>query len=75
MSNDGKSIKVGEIVSVHNELNPSEDAIYSYELISGNMPYWKIQMRLSALDSRTLDGGRADTVYGGTLSIDCGTAN
>jgi hypothetical protein len=75
MSNDGKSIKQGEVVSVHNDSDETEDAVYSYELDSSGNPYWKLQMRLSALDSRTLDGGRADTVYGGTLNIDCGNAN
>ena len=31
IGNDGRYIKVGEIVSVHNEDNPEEDAIYSWE--------------------------------------------
>lgn len=70
VGNDGKYIKVGEIVSVHNENNPSEDAIYSYE--AG--PTWKLQMRLSALDSRVFDGGRADSKYGGARNINCGDA-
>lgn len=75
LGNDGKSIKRGEVVSVHNESDPSEDAVYSYEIDSDENPYWKLQCRLDKLDSRTLDGGRADTVYGGALNIDCGTAN
>lgn len=75
MGNNGKSIKVGEVVSVHNESNPTEDAIYSYELNSDGTPYWKLQCRLDKLDSRTLDGGRADSKYGGSLNIDCGKAN
>ena len=75
LGNDGKSIKRGEVVSVHNESDPSEDAVYSYEIGSDGNPYWKLQCRLDKLDSRTLDGGRADTVYGGALNIDCGTAN
>lgn len=70
IGNDGKYIKVGEIVSVHNESNSTEDAIYSWE----EGPRWQLQMKLSALDSRVFDGGRADSVYGGSRNIDCGTA-
>lgn len=70
IGNDGKYLKVGEIVSVHNENEPSEDAIYSWE----QGPKWQLQMRLSALDSRVFDGGRADSVYGGTRNINCGNA-
>lgn len=70
VGNDGKYIKVGEIVSVHNEDNPTEDAIYSWE----EGPRWQLQMKLSALDSRVFDGGRADSKYGGARNIDCGTA-
>lgn len=70
IGNDGKHIKVGEIVSVHNESNSTEDAIYSWE----DGPRWQLQMKLSALDSRVFDGGRADSVYGGSRNIDCGTA-
>lgn len=70
VGNDGKYIKVGEIVSVHNESNPNEDAIYSWE----EGPRWQLQMKLSALDSRVFDGGRADSKYGGARNIDCGTA-
>lgn len=70
IGNDGKYLKVGEIVSVHNEDNPDEDAIYSWE--SGHR--WQLQMKLSALDSRVFDGGRADSKYGGARNIDCGTA-
>ena len=70
IGNDGKYIKVGEVVSVHNEDNPDEDAIYSWE--SG--PRWQLQMKLSALDSRVFDGGRADSKYGGARSINCGGA-
>lgn len=70
IGNDGKYIKVGEIVSVHNESNSTEDAIYSWE----EGPKWQLQMKLSALDSRVFDGGRADSVYGGSRNIDCGTA-
>lgn len=75
IGNDGKSIKQGELVSVHNENNALEDAIYSYEYNSSGNPYWQLQMRLDKLDSRTLDGGRADTKYGGALTIDCGKAS
>lgn len=75
IGNDGKSINIGEIVSVNNPLNTLEDAIYSYELNADGEPYWKFQTKLSSLDSRTLDGGRADSVYGGALNIDCGGAN
>lgn len=74
IGNNGKSIKQGEVVSIHNENNESENAIYSYE-IKDSEPYWQLQMRLDKLDSRTLDGGRADTKYGGALQIDCGRAN
>lgn len=70
VGNDGKYIKVGEIVSVHNENDPTEDAIYSWE--SG--PRWQLQMKLSALDSRVFDGGRADSKYGGSREINCGNA-
>ena len=70
VGNDGKYIKVGEIVSVHNEDDPTEDAIYSWEV----GPRWQLQMKLSALDSRVFDGGRADSKYGGARNIDCGTA-
>lgn len=70
VGNDGKYIKVGEIVSVHNEDDPTEDAIYSWE----TGPKWQLQMKLSALDSRVFDGGRADSKYGGARNIDCGTA-
>lgn len=75
LGNDGKHIKPGEVVSVHNESNEAEDAIYSYELNSDGTPYWKLQCRLDKLDSRTLDGGRADSKYGGSINIDCGKAN
>lgn len=70
IGNDGKYIKVGEVVSVHNDDNPDEDAIYSWE--AG--PTWKLQMKLSALDSRVIDGGRADSKYGGARSVNCGDA-
>ena len=70
VGNDGKYIKVGEIVSVHNEDDPTEDAIYSWE----EGPRWQLQMKLSAIDSRVFDGGRADSKYGGARNIDCGTA-
>lgn len=70
VGNDGKYIKPGEVVSVHNENNPEEDAIYSWE--AG--PTWKLQMKLSALDSRVFDGGRADSKYGGARSVNCGDA-
>lgn len=70
VGNNGKYIKVGEIVSVHNEDDPTEDAIYSWE----EGPRWQLQMKLSALDSRVFDGGRADSKYGGARNIDCGTA-
>lgn len=70
IGNDRKYIKIGEVVSVHNENNPEEDAIYSWE--SG--PRWQMQMKLSALDSRVFDGGRADSKYGGARNINCGNA-
>lgn len=70
IGNDGKYIKVGEIVSVHNEDNPEEDAIYSWE--SG--PRWQKQTSLANLNSRVFDGGRADSKYGGARNINCGNA-
>ena len=75
IGSNGKSIKHGEIVSIQNSSNENENALYSYEINEKNEPYWQFQMRLTTLDSRTLDGGRADTRYGGVLSIDCGEAN
>lgn len=75
IGNNGKAIKQGEVVSIHNASNEKENAVYSYEFDSNNMPYWQIQVHLEKLDSRTLDGGRADTKYGGALIIDCGKAN
>lgn len=74
IGNDGKYIKVGEIVSVHNEDDNTEDAVYSWERNSEGEPYWQLQMKLSALDSRVFDGGRADSKYGGSRSINCGGA-
>lgn len=70
IGNNGKYIKVGEIVSVHNENDSTEDAIYSWE--EGSK--WQLQMKLSALDSRVFDGGRADSKYGGARNVNCGTA-
>lgn len=70
IGNDGRYLKVGEIVSVHNESMPSEDAIYSWE----EGPRWQLQMKLSVIDSRVFDGGRADSVYGGSRNINCGNA-
>ena len=74
IGNDGRYIKVGEVVSVHNEDDGTEDAIYSWEKNSGGVSYWQLQMKLSALDSRVFDGGRADSKYGGSRSINCGGA-
>lgn len=70
---DGTTIKYGEIVSVVNTSDSSQNAIYSYET-DGTSPYWQYQSSLVALDSRVIDGGRADTQYGGTRTIDCGGA-
>lgn len=70
IGNDGRYIKVGEIVSVHNEDNPDEDAIYSWE----TGPRWQKQTSLANLASRVFDGGRADTKYGGARNINCGNA-
>ena len=70
IGNDGKYIKVGEIVSVHNEDNPEEDAIYSWE----TGPRWQKQTSLANLNSRVFDGGRADSKYGGARNINCGHA-
>ena len=75
IGNDGRTIKRGELVSVYNESNEDENALYSYEYIDEDSPYWKLQLRLGSLNSRTLDGGRADSKYGGSLNIDCGKAN
>jgi len=74
IGNDNKKIRVGEVVSVHNETTPSEDAIYSWERDENGDPRWQLQMKLYALDSRIIDGGRADTQYGGSREIDCGNA-
>lgn len=57
MGNDGRVIKRGEIVSVRNPSNSSEDAVYSYELDAEGNPSWVLQMQLSALATRTIDGG------------------
>lgn len=55
IGNDGEKIKIGEIVSVHNENNSTEDAIYSWE----KGPKWQIQTKLSAPYSCVL----SDTEY------------
>lgn len=75
IGDDGRSLKNGSIVSVHNESNTSEDAIYSWVSVEGQSPRWQLQTKLSALESRTLDGGRADSVYGGAVNIDCGNSS
>lgn len=69
VGNDGKNLKVGEIASVHNDNNAVEDAVYSWE---GDA--WRLQTKLSAVDSRMFDGGRADSHYGGARNINCGSA-
>lgn len=74
IADDGTTIKVGETVSVHNTSDPTEDAIYSLRVTSGGVYYWQLQTSLQALDSRIIDGGRADTVYGGSRNIDGGGA-
>lgn len=70
IGSDGKYIKIGEIVSVHNETTPSEDAIYSWE----PGPKWQLQTSLVSLASRVIDCGRADSKYGGAREINCGGA-
>lgn len=75
MGNNKQTIKQGECVSIHNETNKSENAIYSYEYNDDFEPYWQIQTYLDALDSRNLDGGNAKTNYGGVSIIDGGMAN
>lgn len=75
LGNDNQRIKVGELVSVKNETDNSENAIYSYEYdIENNLNYWKFQMNMNVISDRIIDGGRADTMYGGALIIDGGTA-
>lgn len=69
IGDDNRTIGTGGIVAVHNSSNTSENAIYCYR-----NTYWQKIAELSALDTRTLDAGRADTVYGGTMSVNCGTA-
>ena len=69
VGDDGKLIKVGETVSVANQSNEAENAVYSY---TGNG--WRWQCSLASLASRVIDGGRADTRYGGARSINCGGA-
>lgn len=59
IGNDGRVIKRGEIVSVRNPSNSDEDAVYSYELDAEGNPSWVLQMKLSALATRTIDGGSA----------------
>ena len=59
IGNDGRVIKRGEIVSVRNPSNSSEDAVYSYELDTEGNPSWVLQMKLSALATRMIDGGSA----------------
>lgn len=68
---DGRLIKVGETVTVCNEEDESENAVYSY---TGTGIGWEYQTSLVNISSRTIDGGRADTRYGGTRVIDCGGA-
>lgn len=51
----------------------------SLVILTWNGQYWTaesvpIQMKLSELDSRVFDGGRADSKYGGARNIDCGSA-
>jgi hypothetical protein len=74
IGNDGLMITIGEVVSVYNELNPNENGIYSYEIDESGNPYWQFQMKTSVLESRTLDGGRADSVYNNVLDFDGGGA-
>jgi hypothetical protein len=69
VGDDGKLIKVGETVSVANETNQAENAVYSY---TGDG--WRWQCSLASLASRVFDGGRADTQYGGARNINCGGA-
>ena len=69
VGDNGKLIKVGETVTVANQSNEAENAVYSY---TGNG--WRWQCSLASLASRVFDGGRADTVYGGARNINCGGA-
>ena len=69
VGDNGKLIKVGETVTVANQSNEAENAVYSY---TGNG--WRWQCSLASLSSRVFDGGRADTVYGGARNINCGGA-
>lgn len=69
IGDNGKYIKIGETVSVANQSNEAENAVYSY---TGNG--WRWQCSLASLASRVIDGGRADTLYGGARSINCGGA-
>lgn len=71
IGNNGYPLLFGQVVSVHNDIDSREDAIYSYE---NNPKHWQLQMRLSAVDSRIFDGGRADSVYGGSRNINAGNA-
>lgn len=68
---DGRLIKIGETVTVCNDDDESENAVYSY---IGTGMGWEYQTSLVNISSRTIDGGRADTRYGGTRIIDCGGA-
>lgn len=73
IGDDGKEIQFGELVSVVNMKDETEDAIYS-RIENG----WRFQTKsytLSSRSARVLDGGRADTNYGGCRMIDCGDAS
>jgi hypothetical protein len=72
IGNDGKAINVGEIVSVYNEDDPTQNGMYSYEF-DGIRKYWQLQIKLTNLN-RGIDGGRADSIYSSTMNIDCGGA-
>ena len=50
IGNNGKSIKVGEVVSVNNDPDEKNNGIYSYEIDDNGNPYWKFQCRFGVLD-------------------------
>lgn len=75
IGNDGGYIQVGEIVTVYNENDESENGVWSYEVTDDGTYYWQKQASLTSLASRVFDCGRADTQYGGAREINCGDSS
>lgn len=68
VGDDGKPIKVGEIVSVFNETDDSYNGLYSRTETG-----WQYQGKFSNFGDN-IDGGTAFTKYGGVNRIDGGNA-